>query len=297
MNSTPPIAFFKISFVFGAVWPIYCPTSSSRVTDTTCPLRTKPSPCRMLAIRSATVVLPVPGFPVNDMCSVGTSEVSPIRLRMRSISSSEAISRMRVLTGFSPISSRSSCVRISSMPTDSSSSRRLTLPVIAATFRSICETSTRTTGALEKNSVAAFAATEQCIQQTENAEGAVCCRTGERYLSVAPPLRTIAGIGFGGVADVAAGHFVPLEAEAGLLLRPVDDERQPQRFPTMAGIERRQPDIPVAIDLAAFIQFHQHAGGVAQIEHRQAPHFPEAVAGVRIVGEFDVHRPAIGQAI
>jgi hypothetical protein len=25
----------------------------------------------MLAIRSATVVFPVPGFPVNDMCSVG----------------------------------------------------------------------------------------------------------------------------------------------------------------------------------------------------------------------------------
>ena len=108
MNSTPPIAFFSISLVFGAVWPIYCPTSSSRVTETTWPRRTKPSLWRMLAIRSATVVLPVPGLPVNDICNVGTSEVRFMRLRMRSISSSEAISRMRVLTGFSPISSRSS---------------------------------------------------------------------------------------------------------------------------------------------------------------------------------------------
>ena len=34
MNSTPPIAFFRISLVLGAVWPMYWPTKSSRVTDT-----------------------------------------------------------------------------------------------------------------------------------------------------------------------------------------------------------------------------------------------------------------------
>ena len=62
----------------------------------------------MLAIRSATVVLPVPGLPVNDMCNVGASEVMFMRLRMRSISSSEAISRIRVFTGLNPISSPSS---------------------------------------------------------------------------------------------------------------------------------------------------------------------------------------------
>ncbi len=37
----------------------------------TWPRRTKPSLCRMPAICSATVVLPVPGLPVNDMCRVG----------------------------------------------------------------------------------------------------------------------------------------------------------------------------------------------------------------------------------
>ena len=35
MNSTPPIAFFSTSLVFGAVCPIYCPTRSSRDTVTT----------------------------------------------------------------------------------------------------------------------------------------------------------------------------------------------------------------------------------------------------------------------
>ena len=39
MNSTPPIAFFRISLVFGAVWPMYWPTRSSRVTETRWPLR------------------------------------------------------------------------------------------------------------------------------------------------------------------------------------------------------------------------------------------------------------------
>jgi len=59
-------------------------------------------------MRIATVVLPVPGLPVKHMCSVGVSEASANCLRKRSTKSSAAISRMRVLTGLSPISSRSS---------------------------------------------------------------------------------------------------------------------------------------------------------------------------------------------
>ena len=67
------------------------------------------------------------------------SIVKFMRLRIRSINSSDAISRMRVLTGFSPISSRLSWVRISSMPTASSSSRRLIRSVIDEAPKSICE--------------------------------------------------------------------------------------------------------------------------------------------------------------
>ena len=60
-------------------------------------------------MRSATVVLPVPGLPVKLMCRVGGSEVRPNFARTRSTSSSAAISRMRFLTGASPTSSSSSC--------------------------------------------------------------------------------------------------------------------------------------------------------------------------------------------
>ncbi len=94
MNSTPPMAFFRISLVFGAVWPIYCPTSSSRVTDTTLPapheaelVQDAGDPQRHRGLAGAGIA------GVNDMCSVGTSEVRFMRLRMRSISNSAAISR------------------------------------------------------------------------------------------------------------------------------------------------------------------------------------------------------------
>src|SRR6266404_2148204 len=299
MNKTPPIAFFNISFVFCAVWPIYCPTSSSRVTDTTWPRRTKPSLWRILAIRSATVVLPVPGLPVNDMCNVGVSEDKFMRLRIRSISNSDAISRMRVLTGRSPTSSRSSCVRVSTMPTASSSSRRLTLPVTGGASKSICKSSTGFVRASGK-------APPPLSQRRSSASGGAAARRGElivgrgpdgSYSAVASPLRAVDSIGFRGVADVAAGHFVPFKAEARLLLWPVDDERQPHRLPAMAGVESRHPDVAVAVNLAALGQFHHHAGSVAKIKHRQAPHLPEIIAGMRIVGELDVHRPTLLQAI
>src|SRR5262245_40065351 len=62
----------------------------------------------MFAIRSATVVLPVPGLPVKAICSVGGSEVSPTSWRARATKRNAAISRMRCLTGASPTRSRSS---------------------------------------------------------------------------------------------------------------------------------------------------------------------------------------------
>src|SRR6202158_3570536 len=59
-------------------------------------------------MRMATVVLPVPGLPVKDMCKLGACACSPRFMRSLSITSSAAISRIRALTGASPIRSRSS---------------------------------------------------------------------------------------------------------------------------------------------------------------------------------------------
>ena len=64
-------------------------------------------------MRIATVVLPVPGLPVKDMCSEGDPATRPSCLRARSMSSSAAMSRTRAFTGLSPISSRSSSSRTS----------------------------------------------------------------------------------------------------------------------------------------------------------------------------------------
>ena len=55
----------------------------------------------MSAIRSATVVFPVPGLPVRLMCSVGGWELRFISSRKRSITSRAAISRIRCFTGSS----------------------------------------------------------------------------------------------------------------------------------------------------------------------------------------------------
>ena len=77
MNSTPPIAFVTTALVFGAVWPMNWPNRSSRVTAIKWPLRAWPSCLSTLAVRIATVVLPVPGLPVKHMCSEGGVDCRP----------------------------------------------------------------------------------------------------------------------------------------------------------------------------------------------------------------------------
>src|SRR2546421_594648 len=59
-------------------------------------------------MRSATVVLPVPGLPVKLMCRLGACACSPRFMRSLSITSNAAMSRMRALIGVRPTRSRSS---------------------------------------------------------------------------------------------------------------------------------------------------------------------------------------------
>ena len=103
MNSTPPIAFFSTSLVFGAVWPIYWPTRSSRVTDD------------QVAVADVAELVQDRGHPQRHRGLAGAGiageghvqrrrlpAASPIRLRSRSTSSSAAISRMRGLHRLQP---------------------------------------------------------------------------------------------------------------------------------------------------------------------------------------------------
>src|SRR3984885_12985179 len=59
-------------------------------------------------MRSATVVLPVPGLPVKLMCRLGACAARPRFMRSLSMTSSAAMSRMRALIGANPTRSRSS---------------------------------------------------------------------------------------------------------------------------------------------------------------------------------------------
>src|ERR1700722_13755069 len=132
MKSTPPMARLSTSLVFGAVWPMYWPTRSSRVTATRCPLRTYPKRNRICAMRSATVVLPVPGLPVKDMCRLGACACSPRFMRSLSITRSAAMSRMRALMGASPMRSCSSSVMTASAWLCASTSLTVRAPAAAA---------------------------------------------------------------------------------------------------------------------------------------------------------------------
>src|SRR5207247_434572 len=99
------------------------------------------------------------------------------------------------------------------------------------------------------------------------------------------------------IARVATGSLLSIEPEAWFLLRPVHDEGDTNRLPAVAGVKAADANVAVAVDTAAIREFAHDAGGIAQIEHRQAPHLPIGVAGMRVVGELDIHRPAFLETI
>src|SRR4030088_2160551 len=82
--------------------------TSSKITASRRPSRKKPRRNRISAMRSATVVLPVPGLPVKLMCRRGACACSPRFMRSLWITSNAAMSRMRALIGVRPTRSRSS---------------------------------------------------------------------------------------------------------------------------------------------------------------------------------------------
>src|SRR5271165_2775029 len=192
---------------------------------------------------------------------------------MRSTSRSEAISRIRVFTGTRPISSRSSCARIEPMSTASNSRRRST---------------EATEASLPLSCALGTACSVEC---------AMIAGPSELGGFVALALGSVGRVGARGVADVAPLSFLAVKPEAGLMLRPVDDEGEAHRLPAVRGIEAGDADIAVAIDAPAVSELLHDPCGIAQVEHRQAPHLPIGVAGMRIVGELDVHRPALVETI
>src|SRR5947209_5408105 len=283
MNSTPPIARFSTSRVFGAVCPMYWPTRSSRVTATRWPFARYPSRCRTSAIRTATVVLPVPGLPVKHMCRVGRSESRPNPRRNRSTSSSEATSRMRVFTGASPTSSRSSCSSTSNTLEPRNSSSRSTIASAAS----------RGGPASSSGGAGAGGPVGGPPRGIRNCVGSLIAR----LRPVAVARGTVGGVGVEGVAELPVVALLPLQPEARLMLGPLDDEAQRRRLPPQGAVVRVDPDVLLGVGLAAAGDLEQDRRGVAHLEHRQAPHVPQKVAGVGVVGVLDRDRPAVVDAV
>src|ERR687894_650322 len=215
MKSTPPYAFFRASLVFGAVCPTYWPTRSSRVTETRWPLSTYPSRWRISAMRRATVVFPVPGLPLKHMCSDGRSDASPCSRRRRSTTSRAAISRMRVFTG-------------------------------------AASTSSATAGAIPGSFAAGG---REAVRSSPGARGATlkaCPVTGSASRApVALPGRGVRRVGVQAILHGAVAPVRPLEAEARLVARSVDDEAECRRLPAVARVVGDHLDVVVGELLAA----------------------------------------------
>src|ERR1700735_1503907 len=99
MNSTPPSAESISLLVLIAVDPRCSPTRSARCASTTSGRTSRPRAEKMRPRIRATVVLPVPGGPVNTKCRTGAWLASPCRSRIRATRSWAAISWTWRLTG------------------------------------------------------------------------------------------------------------------------------------------------------------------------------------------------------
>src|SRR5215217_1999271 len=292
MKRTPPYAFLRISRVFGAVWPTYWPTRSSRVTATRWPRSTYPSRWRISAMRRATVVFPVPGLPVKHICSEGRSDTSPCSRRRRSTTNSAAISRMRVLAGASPTSSPSSWSSTASSPV-----WRTTVCGLAA--RSV------NWATADPIPLSAGEVVREAVRGSPGARGTTlkaCSVTGSAIRArgpVALPGRDVRRIRVQAVVDGAVAPVRSLEAEARLVRRTVDDETQRCGLTTVARVVGDQLDVVVWKALAARRDFSHCEVGLVwrQIEQRQVPHLPVGVPGMRVVRVLDGDRPAVAQRV
>ena len=110
MNSTPPMAESMSLLVLIAVEPRYSPTRSARCASTTSGRTSSPNAAKIRPRMRATVVLPVPGGPVNTKCLAGGWLVSPCVSRSLATRNCAAIDRTCCFTGSRPTSSSSSAI-------------------------------------------------------------------------------------------------------------------------------------------------------------------------------------------
>ena len=209
-------------------------------------------------MRSATVVLPVPGLPVKLMCSDGRVQARPSSRRRRSTTSSAAISRMRVLTGSSATRSASICASTRldvaggrRVGHDHGHARRPPLPV-AVPRRPVAMPGGRI-GRVGVDRVADLAVgLLLALDREARLDRRAPDHEGERR-GLAPERAVVA-----------------------------DDLHVPVRPRLARSADLAHDDVDVVLD---------------EVELRRRPHLPQRVARVRVVGVLDHDRPALAQGV
>src|SRR5690606_38788415 len=82
-----------------------------------------------------------------------------------------------------------------------------------------------------------------------------------------------------GVPHATAGPVSAYELEVRFARRPIHEERQAHAFESARRVECVYADVATGIGLATRVDLVEHRGGIANVEHRQAPHFPVGVTG------------------
>ena len=100
-----------------------------------------------------------------------------------------------------------------------------------------------------------------------------------------------------GVANAATFRFLTYHAKARFGFGTVDDVRHGWTLDPTSGVECRYPYVMIRIGFTAVIDLSQYAGGILQIEHRIAEHFPISVAWMRVIGVFNAYCPIVLQRI
>src|SRR6266576_5590473 len=230
-------------------------------------------------MRSATVVLPVPGLPVKLMCRLGACACNPRFMRSLSITSNAAMSRMRALIGVRPTRSRSSS--------------SITAPAWLCASTSLTVRASVDGDAWAAAAPVGGSGTAAALPGIEYRGEPMSGLSNPTALAFGP----VGGVAVHRVADRAAPRLLTYEPETRLADRAVDDEAHGDALHAARGVEGNQADVVLREALPAVPQFRQHPGGVLEIEHRHAEHFPVGIARVRIVGVLDAPGVTAVQAI
>ena len=95
------------------------------------------------------------------------------------------------------------------------------------------------------------------------------------------------------VTDLPVRDLLPVQPEPGLGGWPAHDKAERGCLPPEPRVVGHHPHVLAGAGGPARRDLVHARGRVGYLEHRQAPHLPDDVARVRVIGELDRYRPAL----